>query len=59
MNIIMIPNEDHDTEWVSMEKEENWFIVHHYVGNELKRKCRYDDFFEAIECLKEWQYYFE
>ena len=59
MNIVMIANEFHDTEWVSMTLENGWYIVVHYVGNELKRKCRYDDFFEAIECLKEWQSYFE
>ena len=58
MTIVMFINEFHDTEWVSMSKENCWYIVAHYVGNELKRKCRYDDFFEAVECLKEWQSYF-
>lgn len=59
MGIVMIIIEFRDSERVSMQKEGVWYIVDHYVGNELKRKCRYDDFFEAVECLKEWNSYFE
>jgi hypothetical protein len=59
MNIVLILNESNSTEWVSMEKCGSWYIVCHYVGNMLKRKCRFDDFFEAVKCLKEWNSYFE
>ena len=57
--ITSIVNEYHNTEWVYMEKSGVWYIVCHYVNNEVKRKCRYDDFFEAVECMKEWYSYFE
>lgn len=59
MNIVLIVNDFRDTEWVQMYKENCWYIVSHYVGRELKRKCRYEDFFQAIECLKEWRSYFK
>lgn len=58
MNIVLVINENNEGEWVKMNKEGTWFIVYHYVNNELKRRCRYDDFFEAIEAFKEWQSYF-
>ena len=58
-NIVLIENEDHYNEWVKMDKYENWYIVYHYADNVVQRKCMYDDFFEAIECLNEWQSYFE
>ena len=59
MNIVIIENEAQESEWVKMDKDGNWYIVIHYVNNEVERKCRYDDFFEAIETLKEWRSYFE
>ena len=58
MNIVLVLNEDNESEWVKMDKDGTWYTVYHYVNNEIERKCRYDDFFEATEALKEWQSYF-
>lgn len=58
MNIVLLMNETDESEWVKMDKDGTWFTVVHYVNDEVKRKCRYDDFFEATEALKEWQSYF-
>ena len=59
MNIVIITNENKETEWVKMEKNGYLYTVYHYVNNELERKCIYDDFFAAVETLKEWASYFE
>ena len=59
MNVVIIENENNEREFVNMDKDGNWYTVYHYVNNEVKRKCKYDDFFEAIETLKEWVSYFE
>ena len=56
MTIVIIENEN---EWVKMEKANNWYIVYHYVNNNVQRKCRYDDFYMAVETMKEWQTFFE
>lgn len=58
MTIVLIINENNDSEWVQLDKAGAWFIVYHYVNNELERKCRLFDFFEATETVKEWQSYF-
>ena len=59
MNIVIIENEKNETEWVKMDKSGYLYTVYHYVNNELEGKCKYDDFFAAVECLKEWESYFE
>ena len=59
MNIVIIENENNATEWVKMDKDGNWYTVYHYVNNEVEMKCKYDDFFEAVETMKEWFSYFE
>ena len=59
MTIVIIENENYENEWVPMDKNGYLYTVYHYVDNELKSKCRYDDFFAAVECLKEWISYFE
>ena len=59
MSIVRIENEAQESECVKMDKYENWYIVYHYADNVVQRKCIYDDFFEAVECLKEWESYFE
>ena len=58
-NIVIIENEAYDSEWVKMDKDGYWYIVYHYVNNEVKRKCRYDDFFEAVAAMELWRSYFE
>lgn len=58
MNIVLLMNENDESEWVQMDKYGRRFTVYHFVNNEIKRKCRYDDFFEATEALKEWKSYF-
>ena len=59
MNIVIIENENNENEWLKMEKANNWYIVYHYVNNNVQRKCMLDDFLSAVEYLKEWQTYFE
>ena len=59
MNVVIIENENNEAEWVQMDKSGYLYIVYHYVENELERKCRYDDFYMAVETMKEWQSYFE
>lgn len=59
MNIVLIINENNDNEYVKINKEGSWFIVYHYVNNEVKRKLNHDDFYAAVETLKEWESYFE
>ena len=59
MNIVIIENENNETEWVKMDKNGYLYTVYHYVNNEVEMKCSYDDFFRAVECLKEWQTFFE
>ena len=59
MNIVIITNEKNESEWVKMDRDGNWYIVYHYVHNNVHRKCKYDDFFAAVETLKEWHSYFE
>ena len=59
MNIVFILNENNNSECVEMNKEGNWFVVYHYVNDNLERKLKHDDFYAAVETLKEWQSYFE
>ena len=59
MSIVIIENENNEKEWVKMEKANNWYIVYHYVNNNVQRKCMIDDFLTAVEYLKEWKTYFE
>ena len=59
MNVTIIENENNESEWVKMDKDGSWYIVYYYVNNEVAMKCKYDDFFEAVECLKEWESYFD
>lgn len=58
MNIVLVMNENNESEWVKMDRDGTWLIVYHYINNEVERKCRYDDFFDATEALKEWMSYF-
>ena len=58
MTIVVIENENNN-EWVKMEKANGWYIVYHYIHNNVQRKCMLDDFLSAVEYLKEWQTFFE
>jgi len=58
MTIVIIENENNN-EWVKMEKANGWYIVYHYVHNNVQRKCMLDDFLTAVEYLKEWRTFFE
>ena len=59
MNIVLIMNENNNNEWVKMEKNGYLYTVYHYVNDNLERKLNHDDFYAAVETLKEWQSYFE
>ena len=59
MNIVIITNDNNESEWVKMEKNGYLYTVYHYINNNLERKINHDDFFAAVETLKEWHSYFE
>ena len=59
MTIVIIENENNGNEWVKMEKANEWYIVYHYIHNNVHRKVQVDDFLTAVEYLKEWKTYFE
>ena len=59
MNIVIIENENNENEWVKMEKANSFYIVYHFVNNNVVRKCMLDDFLTAVEYLKEWKTFFE
>ena len=59
MTIVIIENENNANEWIKMEKANTWYIVYYYANNNVQKKCMYDDFYMAIETMKEWQTFFE
>ena len=59
MNVAIIINENNNNEWVKMEKNGYLYTVYHYINNNLERKLNHDDFYAAVETLKEWYAYFE
>jgi hypothetical protein len=59
MTIVIIENENNASEWVKMEKNGYLYTVYHYINNNLERKLNHDDFYAAVETLKEWESYFE
>ena len=55
MTIYMETNEKTDSEWVVLSLENGWYFVKHYVDSLPERKVRCDDFFTAVEYVKEWK----
>jgi len=58
MTIYLETNEKTDSEWVVLSREGCLYIVKHYVDSNPVRKVRCDDFFTAVEYVKEWKSYF-
>lgn len=58
MTIYLETNEKTDSEWVVLSLENGWYVVKHYVDSLPERKVRCDDFFAAVEYVKEWKSYF-
>ena len=46
-------------EWIKMDKNGDLYTVYRYINNNVQRKCIDDDFFSAVECLKEWKTFFD
>jgi hypothetical protein len=59
MTIVIIENENNNSEWVKMEKNGYLYTVYHYVNNNIERKLNHDNFYAAVETMKEWESYFE